>query len=662
MNCFCIFIDDFITIIRMLYWLSLLIMKTLTLIPLSILPGILAAQERPNILWLTFEDTSDYELGCYGNPADPTPLIDSLARTGIRYDYAYAGGPQSSPSRSTLITGAYCTTYGMDWHRGRVSTPRDIFFPQYLRDAGYYCTNNRKTDYNTTLNNHLCWDECGPSASYNSPSRAPGQPFFAVFNANITHMSRLCSVHTDGRRDFSQQGFDPEHMPLPPHVPDLPEVYSDFAFHVEGVSDVDRWVRIFIDDLKARGLYDDTIIFIFSDHGGCLPRGKAFAYETSFKVPMVAHYPPKWKHLEGSARRMVNFVDMGPSMLSLAGLKAPEYMQGTAFCGLYQGPRRKYQIGIMSNRTIHFAPARAISDGRYKYIRYYIPYKKDALFNYFQWEMPANIYWDKAYLEGRLDEVHRRPYEYAPAESFYDLKKDPYELNDLASRGGRRLKKMRRELSKHIRSTMDAGFIPITLRKGISPYERMRAIDSEALYSLCELTAAVKPSDLPRLEEIVSGDYPDELKFWAAVNLGILARQGCEETVSSLRTLLSSQDNMTCQEAAAALCYTSAGEQEGWAFLLTRPGETIALEMLSLDPQMRERFPAAVIDMLQKASAAYDERHSPAMPGQNEGINQRKVLVNLGLIPSQDMYGPDVYEAGLKVNRSRRALKPTPNE
>jgi len=634
-------------------------MRTSVLIPLAFIPGALGAQDRPNILWLTFEDTSPYELGCYGNRANPTPLIDSLGRVGIRYANAYSGGPQSSPSRSTLITGAYCTTYGMDWHRGRVDTPDDIFFPQYLRDEGYYCTNNQKTDYNTSLPNNICWDECGPNASYNSSSRAEGQPFFAVFNSQLTHMSRMCSVHTDGRRDFSKEGFEPSTMPLPPHVPDLPEVYSDYAFHVEGVSDVDRWVRIFIDDLKARGLYDNTIIFIFSDHGGCLPRGKAFAYETSFRVPMVAYYPPRWKHLEGNSDRMVNFVDMGPSMLSLAGIPAPAYMQGTAFCGRFQGPERKRQIGIMSNRTIHFAPARTISDGRYKYIRYYIPYKKDALYNYFQWEMPANIYWDKAYLEGKLSAVHRRPYEYAPAESFYDLRKDPYELNDLSSRGGRRFEALKAELSEHIRSTMDAGLIPITLRSGTNPHERMRELDSEKLFSLCELTATVSEKDLPMLEAIATGAEEPEYKFWAAVNLGVLTRQGCEGAIPALKALLCCEDSMTAQEAAAALCYTSA-KDEAFVFLLTRPKETIALEMLSLDPQIKNLFPEDIIKILQKSSGAYERKASADMPKGQEGINQRKVLVNLGLLKSEDLYGPNVYEAGLEVNRNRRPLNPKP--
>ncbi|MBQ7195471.1 MAG: sulfatase [Bacteroidales bacterium] len=636
---------------------------------MAFLPFVLGAQDRPNILWLTFEDTSPFELGCYGNPAADTPLIDSLARVGIRFTNAYAGGPQSSPSRSTLYTGAWCSTYAMDWHRSRVKTPEGIFFPQYLRDAGYYCTNNQKTDYNTTLRAGHCWDECSGTATYNSPKRAEGQPFFAVFNSNITHMSRLTSVHTDGRRDFSKEGLGPDRLPLPPHVPDLPEVQSDYAFHVEGVNDADKWVRLFLDDLKARGLDDNTIVFVFSDHGGCLPRGKAFAYETSFRVPAVVYFPEKWKHLAGmplgkASDRMVSFVDFGPTVLSLAGVPIPSYMQGNAFFGEQAGARRRYQYGVMTNRTIHFAPARSISDGRYKYIRYYIPYKKDNLYNYFQWQMPANIYWDKAYFEGKLDPVHRRPYEYAPAESFYDLKKDPYELNDLAGKWWLRLRKnaLRRRLSRHLRESTDIGLLPVTTRGGQSPYERVRAegYDLELLYRLAELTLNVSEKDIPFLEQIVSSSCENEFKFWVAVNLGVLARRGVEATVPALRALLSVQDNMVTQEAAAALCYTSALD-EGFAFLLGTPRETMALEMLSLDPAMRDKFPQAVIDMLRVSSDKFETIKFDAMPMMNSGINQRKVLVNLGLIPADEMYGPNVYKIGVGVNKTRRKLKPTPN-
>ena len=242
---------------------------TLALASFTVLPAAAEAPqpERPNILWLTFEDTSPYEFGCYGNRDNHTPIIDSLARTGIQFMNAYSNGPQSSSARSTLITGCYATTYGMDWHRKQVATPPDIFFPQYLRDAGYYCTNNQKTDYNTTTDNKACWNECDKNATYNSPARKPEQPFFAVFNSMLTHMSRITSVHLDGRRDFAAEGLDPEKLSLPPHVPDIYPIRSDYAFHLEGSADVDRWVKLFLDDLKARKLDDNTIVFVFSDHG-----------------------------------------------------------------------------------------------------------------------------------------------------------------------------------------------------------------------------------------------------------------------------------------------------------------------------------------------------------------------------------------------------------
>ena len=124
-------------------------------------------KERPNILWLTFEDTSSYEFGCYGNAQVHTPNVDGLASKGIQFMNAWSVAPQSSAARSSLITGCYSSTYGMDVHPVPYDTPENIFFPQWLRDAGYYCTNNSKTHYNSTTDNKICWDECTKTASYN---------------------------------------------------------------------------------------------------------------------------------------------------------------------------------------------------------------------------------------------------------------------------------------------------------------------------------------------------------------------------------------------------------------------------------------------------------------------------------------------------------------
>ena len=162
----------------------------------------------------------------------------------------------------------------MDIHPVPYDTPADIFFPQRLREAGYYCTNNSKTHYNSTTDNKSCWDECNNKASYNSTKRGKDQPFFAVYNTVTSHMGRIRTFHTDGRRDYTQEGIFPQQLTLPSYVPDLPEVRSDYAGHLEAVQDVDTWLGIFLKDLETRGLEDNTIIFFFSDHGGCVARGK----------------------------------------------------------------------------------------------------------------------------------------------------------------------------------------------------------------------------------------------------------------------------------------------------------------------------------------------------------------------------------------------------
>ena len=628
-------------------------------------------KERPNILWLTFEDTSSYELGCYGNNWAQTPVIDSLASSGIKFTNAYSCGPQSSPARSTIITGCYSTTFAMDWHRGRVKTPDNIFFPQYLKNAGYFCTNNAKTDYNSKTAHKSCWDECSSTATYNSPDREAGQPFFSVFNSGQTHMSRLTSVHLEGRRDFSAEGLPPSELDLPPHVPDIPEVRSDYAFHLEGVNDVDKWVGIFLKDLKDKGLDENTIIFVFSDHGGCLPRGKAFSYETSFRVPMIVYLPPKWEHLSKMAigkpsDRLVSFADMAATILSVAGIKPPEYMQGYPFLGKYDKKERKYQIGYMTNRSLHYIPSRTISDGKFKYIRYYIPYKKDALFNYFQWEMPANLHWDKCYFSGNCTKETSRPYEYAPVESFYDLTEDPFEINDLIDKPeyAKIIDTFRNKLSQHIRETKDLGFLPVTARKGEeAPYDRVRkeGYDINKLYDLVEMTASVSEKDIQYLKTILHDNDSSEFKFWATVNLAILAEKGqLSDGFDELETMLSDNDYMIAREAAYALCYTDR-KDAAFKKMSQNRDLTPTLEILSLDPDIKNEFPKYVIRSLQEKSEAYLRKKRKRMPGPNDGIGERKVLVNLGLIPAEDLHGPAVYNIGLKTNKTRRSIKPLPN-
>lgn len=626
-------------------------------------------KERPNILWVTFEDTSSYEFGCYGNKDVHTPNADSLAAQGIQFMNAWSVAPQSSPARSSLITGCYAPTYGMDVHPVSYDTPADIFFPQRLREAGYYCTNNSKTHYNSTNNNKACWDECTKTASYNSPKRGKDQPFFAVFNTVTSHMGRIRTFHTDGRRDYTKEGIYTELLTLPSYVPDLPEVRSDYAGHLEAVQDVDTWLGFFLKDLKDKGLDDNTIIFFFSDHGGCVPRGKGYLYESGLKVPLIAYFPEKWKHLangkSGKDNSLVNFTDLGPTVLSLAGVKPTKNMQGKAIFGEYASKEeRKVQFAFAANQLHHFMPVRAVTDGHIKYMRSYIPYRQFALRNYYQWGMPSNKAWDKLVLGNHnTNPDWALTFDAHPAEMLFDLDKDPGELHDLSSSPeyAEVLAKMRNELSNHIRNTHDLGFFLPTSRTGHVLYDvvRKEKYPMEELYKLVEAAGIGDVASLPLFEKAIASSHRD-MRFWGAVGYAELAhKKQISQCPQALADLLKDEDPYVASEAAYAVTYLGK-PQEGIARLINPVKEEdrkigySSLECISLDPAMRD-YIRQFLPQLKEAAETL-----PRKKNEDSGLMARGILVNLGELDIKLLHGPEAYKEGLKLNHGRRPMVPLP--
>ena len=647
--------------------------------------------ERPNILWLTFEDTSASNFGCYGNTCVSTPVVDSLASAGVQYMNAWSCAPQSSPARSSLITGCLATTYGMDIHPVSQETPDGLLFPRLLRDAGYYCTNNNKTHYNTTRDNKACWDECDRQATYNSPRRKAGQPFFAVFNSVASHMGRIRTFHTDGRRDYSLEGIDVDSLKLPSYIPDLPQVRSDYAGHLESTQDIDRWAGLFLDDLRAKGLADNTIIFFFSDHGGCIPRGKGYLYESGLRVPLIVYFPDKWKHLaeggEGQNHDLVNFTDLGPTVLSLAGVRPPEHMQGKALYGEYADrTKRDVQFAFAGNQLHHYMPVRAVTDGRYKLIRSYIPYRQFALRNYYQWGMPSNKAWDRYVLTGQQNDRRSNgdrsmnatdpwslPFDVHPAEMLFDLESDPGEVNDLSGdpQYAEILGSLRKKLSDHIRQSVDLGFFLPDTRKGVNQYERVRkdAYPLEDMYKLVE--AAGLGKDLKLFEKAVRSESAD-FRFWGAVGYAMSGREAyskaaaqklsgkkISDAIKILTGLLDDENPYVACEAAYALAYW--GKPSEGIVRLIKPiveedrkiGYSV-LECLSLDPAMRPYI-------MKHAKTLQDAAETlPRKANEDAGLMARGILVNLGLMDIDQLHGPEVYEEGLKLNKGRRKMRPTP--
>jgi arylsulfatase A-like enzyme len=629
-------------------------------------------QSSPNFLWLTIEDTSEYQFGCYGNRDIKTPEIDMLARSGIQFANASSTAPHCSPARSTLITGCYATTYGMDIHREDYDTPDDIFYTQYLREAGYFCTNNYKTDYNTTIDDKSLWDECGKEATYNSPARKPGQPFFSVFNTEATHMGRVRSITLEGRRDFKALGIDPETLQLPGHIPDLPAMRSDEAYQLEASRDSDEWVKAFLDDLKIRGLDENTIIFFFSDHGGCLPRGKGFPYETGLHIPLIIYIPPKWqKELDIESgivtTQLVGFVDLAPTVLSLAGIKPPEFMQGKAIMGSYAQTPRKYQFGFRTNQeNYHFDPCRTATDGRFKYIRNYIPHKPFCLRNFYQWGMPANLAWDEYVISGNCTkEEWLQPYRPKQAEMLFDLSNDPWELQNLANDPGYMeiLQSMRREVSQHVRETEDLGFFVRGRRKkpgGLYQWVQDTNFPVNELIEAAEMASMPTVEDINKLKSLLRHPIP-EMRFWGAIGFNTLGSQEiityCPEEV--LRAIYDSVPEVA-SAAAEAACYLGENEK-GLSKLLEllesnyNPAYS-SLETLSWyigqKEQLRNYIPE-LRNLLNKEFSGNQDR-------MGIDIKVRSLLVNLGDLPLSELYSKEEKDKGILINKNPRKFRDLP--
>jgi len=286
-----------------------------------------SAAERPNILWLTCEDISP-DLGCYGVEYAITPHLDQLASEGVRYTQAVGITGVCAVNRSCLITGMYSSSIGSHDMRSTTRLPESIRgFPEYLRRAGYYCTNNAKKDYNFN-ESAATWDESSRQAHWKN--RKANQPFFAVFNYTGSHESQIWDGHhaRHATKLSEAERHDPAKAPIPPYHPDTPRVRRDWANYHDNITALDQWVAAHLAALEEAGLADETIVFFFSDHGAGMPGVKKWVWDGGLRVPLIVRFPAKyrsWSPAEAGAAtdRLVSFVDFAPTMLSLAGVEIP---------------------------------------------------------------------------------------------------------------------------------------------------------------------------------------------------------------------------------------------------------------------------------------------------------------------------------------------------
>ncbi len=523
-----------------------------------------AAPSRPNILWITCEDTSPH-LGAYGDTFAVTPRLDAFAGQSVRYTQAFAYTGVCAPSRSCLITGVYPPRLGSHHMRSTARLPADVkCFPEYLRGAGYYTSNNVKQDYNFATPRET-WDDSSNQAHWRK--RAAGQPFFSVFNFVVTHQSQIfaddATYQKNTRRLTPAQRRDPAKVTVPPIHPDTPEFRREWARHYENVTAMDYQVGDVLDELEKDGLAEDTIVFFFSDHGTGMPGVKMWAWGPSLQVPLMVRFPKKWQHLAPAARgattdRLVSFVDFAPTVLSLAGVGLPSHLQGTAFLGAKAGAPRDLIFGGKERQGEAVDMVRYVRDHRFHYLRNFMPQVPYGQFMSYNWQHASMQVWERLHLEGKLTGAPARFFApRKPMEELYDVQSDPWQVRNLASDPAyaKEMLRLRAALAAQMRAVGDLGLLPERELHARSANSTPYAIGTDArqnpldaLQRAADLANQMNSRNIPALTELLRAT-DSAVRWWGA--LGLLSL-GAEASPAKSALVTALEDSSPDVRIAAA--------------------------------------------------------------------------------------------------------------
>jgi len=594
----------------------------------------MAAGERPNILWLTSEDNGISWVSCYGGTNCKTPNIDKLAEEGFRYTRCFDNAAVCAPTRSTWITGMYAISMGTQPMRSRNKIPHDVikYYPDLLRKAGYHTSNWTKTDYNIGGRpDKECWDLMDKKIRYGWRERKPGQPFFAVVNSTSSHESRA-------HGDVENTRNDPGKMTLHSYHPDLPVIRKNYAKYADAVENMDNDIKETLDALKADGLYEDTIIIYCSDHGGVMPRSKRFLYSSGTHCPLIVRIPEKYKHLWPAQKpgqsldRIVSFVDMPKTWLSLAGAEIPDTFQGTVFLGKGIETEPAYHLSFRERADERCDSVRMIRDKRFAYYINYMPYAPAGQYLEYLWRAPAAPAWEAYHRQGKTNAITGRFFEARVSEEFYDTVKDFDNVHNLidAPEQQQRIAKMKRALRKQQLELYDSGLLPESMRErraqqhNLTIYEMVR---NPKLYPLAayldaaDRALARTPRYLSTFMEGMS-DADSGIRYWSVVGLHLLGDKAAP-SVDVLQQAL--QDDSDEVKIMAAWTLVNLGRKEpGLRCLrsLLNNGTTAERKLLNVLDWMDDAAVPLVREYLQSHPAK--AKNILAKIAQDHGITVRQ--------------------------------------
>jgi arylsulfatase A-like enzyme len=527
---------------------------------------------RPNILWITSEDNSIEWISCYGSKNAKTPNIDQLAKEGFRYLYCFDNGAVCAPTRSSWITGMHSISNGTQPMRSGFEIPATIsFYNELLQKAGYFTSNCSKTDYNLRgpngRNPKTFWNYSGKEYADTWKKREDGQPFFTVYNIGDSHESRAFGDHND-------ESIDPEKMILAPYHPDLPEMRNTYAKYASAISKMDSLVGQAIEKLKQDGLYENTIIVYNSDHGGVLARSKRFLYSSGIHCPLVVRIPEKMKDLYPKGKtpgstidRIVSFIDMPKTWLSLTGAKVTENFQGRIFLGHDTEPESRYHFSWRERADERFDNVRVMRDEQFAYHKNYAPFAPNGQYLAYMHNMKATGAWERHHLAGKTNAVTGRFFEPRPSEEFYDNFKDFHNIDNQIDDPlhQTKIKELKKELRRQQLKYFDSGLMPEEMRNRIIKEKNTTVyafVRDPKLYPLAQyldyadLALTRKKKNLKTFIKGLADEDPVK-RYWSVIGLLLLEKQA-KPAISELKKVLGDRDEIP---AFASWAIYKAGEK-----------------------------------------------------------------------------------------------------
>lgn len=584
--------------------------------------NIVSAQEKPNILWITIEDTSPQFIGCYGNDNSSTPVIDKLAREGVRFTNAFSTGTVCSPSRSAIITGVPTNKMGTGNHRSNYPIPNFIKgFPTYLKAQGYYTSNNVKTDYNIANEKDFineAWHESSNTANWNG--RAKNQPFFSVFNFPESHQSRTMSMSYDWyikhvwNHLSEQDRIKDTDFEMPPIYKDTPEMRKQFARVYNSIKLTDNRIGKLLEKLEEDNLKDDTIIFFFADHGEGMPRGKTNGINYGYRVPFVVWFPEKYKHLSpwGTSGvvsdELINFEDLAPTIISMVGGEIPKYLKGRVLIGENRTQERPYLL-LSADRADNGPDlVRTITDGRYVYSRNYMSFMPQM--RYIRYLEIADItrYMRLDYKNGNLNELQESLFKKRSSEILYDIENDLWETKKLVDNPKYKsvLKKMRSQLDKKLLEAHDVHFLPEyeigLISKTGTAYEYRLDNDKYAIKQILKvalLSGKTSKTDIKKQIKFLKSDNKI-VRYWAI--MGLMVHDG-SVLFSYQNELKAAMDDVYPPVAitAAALVYENFKTEESTEILLQySKSDNMDLALMAINYLLYSEYKEPFIETIQE--------------------------------------------------------------